>query len=98
MIPFWKNIVLYATVLVAEPDQGEFNHLLKVHHRDGRDYLVSFTGPIKLGNEKQLVLLRLEDVECEEVIGCEENPYYGPKGYQAWICNANKATRLKEKS
>lgn len=92
MIPFWKSIVIYVTILVSELDDGKVNHLLKMHLPNNKDYLGSYTGPVSLGVENSTVRVLLEDIECEEVIGCEEHPVLGPIGHRAWICNINKAT------
>jgi hypothetical protein len=92
MTPYWKSIIIYVTILVSEPDDGKVNHLLKMRLPNNKDYLGSYTGPFSLGAENSTVRVRLESVECEEVIGCEEHPVLGPIGYQAWICNIDKAT------
>jgi hypothetical protein len=94
--PFWKNLVIYARIIVMEPDDGAFNHLLQLKMVNRQDYLVSYTGPIALGQEGREVRLRLQDVSCKEVIGCEEHPTIGPIGYRAWICDAEKATLLED--
>ena len=96
MTPFWKNLVIYARIVVMEPDDGAFNHLLQLRMANGQDYLVSYTGPKSLGLEGREVRLDLQDVSCKEVIGCEEHPTLGPIGYRAWICDAEKATLLED--
>jgi hypothetical protein len=93
--PFWKNLVIYARIVVMEPDSGVFNHLLQLKMPNHQDYLVSYTGPAPLGLEGHEVRLHLEDLSCKETIGCVEHPTIGPIGYRAWICDAEKATLLE---
>lgn len=94
MVPFWKTVVVIATLEVSQPDAGEVNHLLRIVGMGGKHIHVSYTGLRSLGNEGETIRVRLIDVECEEGFGVEEHPIIGPKGYQAWICNAEKAERL----
>lgn len=96
MTPFWKNLVIYARILVMEPDDGAFNHLLQLKMANHQDYLVSYTGTLPLGLEGREVKVLLQDVSCKEVIGCEEHPTIGPIEYRSWICDAENATLLED--
>lgn len=94
MVPYWKAVVMMVTVTVAEPDSGQFNHLLRMHGSSGKEFHGSYTGAKKLGEEGETIKVLLEDVECEEGFSVAESIYVGPKGYRAWICNIDKAKRL----
>jgi len=94
MVPFWKSVVMLVTIEVAEPDGGEVNHLLKAHLPNHKHFSLSYTGKAALGKEGETVRVRLEGVECDAGFGVTEHPTLGPMGYDAWICNVEKAKRL----
>lgn len=87
------NVVMFLKLIVAEPDQGQVNHLLQGRLDCGhRPIAVSYTGPEPIGKEGDWVKVRWTGT-CQLLRTVTEDPYTGPMGSRSWLCTADTMER-----
>lgn len=87
-----KSLVMFLRITVAEPDQGQVNHLLEGRVQcNHRPIAVAFTGPAPLGKEGDWVEVRWSGT-CQSLRTVTELPS-GPMGGKAWLCTADTMER-----
>lgn len=89
-----QGIVMVFRITVAEPDQGQVNHLLQTRLNCNHiPIAVSYTGKAPLGTEGEWIRVRWTGT-CESMRSVTETPD-GPVGGRAWLCTADKAEVLR---
>jgi hypothetical protein len=85
-----KGLILFLRITVAEPDQGQVNHLLEGRlDCNHRPVAISFTGPTPLGKEGDWVYIGWSGT-CQPSRTVTETDT-GPIGGKAWLCTADEA-------
>lgn len=81
----------FARLDILEKDGKDYNHLLSFRYPGGKEMLLSWVGPVPLGDESTNMWVHIHDMECKPVSTSEltSGPIPVPLSGTVHLCTAS---------